>query len=95
MIVAMQGLVILFSGALAYMNRPWVARVYAMLDRRAVLAEAAGRQALEALAPQRIVPGHGRVMAATRLGSMSALKRWYTAFFTSARLAQWQGKGAW
>jgi len=40
MIVAMQGLVILFSGALAYMNRPWVARVYAMLDRRAVLAEA-------------------------------------------------------
>jgi simple sugar transport system permease protein len=36
MIVAMQGLVILFSGALAYMNRPWVARLYAMLDRRAV-----------------------------------------------------------
>ena len=28
MIVAMQGLVILFSGALAYMNRPWVARLY-------------------------------------------------------------------
>jgi simple sugar transport system permease protein len=40
MIVAMQGLVILFSGALAYMNRPWVARAYAMLNRRAVLAEA-------------------------------------------------------
>jgi len=40
MIVAMQGFVILFSGALAYMNRPWVARLYAMLDRRAVLAEA-------------------------------------------------------
>jgi general nucleoside transport system permease protein len=40
-VVAMQGLVILFSGALAYMNRPWVARVYAMFDRRAVLAEAA------------------------------------------------------
>src|SRR5688572_20559712 len=40
MIVAMQGLVILFSGALAYMNRPWVARVYAMFDRRSVLAEA-------------------------------------------------------
>jgi simple sugar transport system permease protein len=40
MIVAMQGLVILFSGALAYMNRPWIARVYAMFDRRAVLAEA-------------------------------------------------------
>jgi ABC-type uncharacterized transport system permease subunit len=40
MIVAMQGLVILFSGALAYMNRPWIARVYALFDRRAVLAEA-------------------------------------------------------
>jgi ABC-type uncharacterized transport system permease subunit len=40
MIVAMQGLVILFSGALAYMNRPWIARAYAMFDRRAVLAEA-------------------------------------------------------
>jgi simple sugar transport system permease protein len=40
MIVAMQGLVILFSGALAYMNRPWVARIYAMFDRHAVLAEA-------------------------------------------------------
>jgi ABC-type uncharacterized transport system permease subunit len=40
MIVAMQGLVILFSGALAYMNRPWVARLYAMFGRRAVLAEA-------------------------------------------------------
>ncbi|MEZ5829834.1 MAG: ABC transporter permease [Dongiaceae bacterium] len=41
MVVAMQGLVIMFSGALAYMNRPWVARLYIMLDRRAVLAEAA------------------------------------------------------
>jgi ABC-type uncharacterized transport system permease subunit len=40
MVVAMQGLVILFSGALAYMNRPWIARLYLMLDRRAVLAEA-------------------------------------------------------
>jgi general nucleoside transport system permease protein len=40
MVVAMQGLVILFSGALAYMNRPWIARLYAVLDRRAVLAEA-------------------------------------------------------
>lgn len=40
MIVAMQGLVILFSGALAYMNRPWIARVYALFDRRAVLAQA-------------------------------------------------------
>lgn len=41
MIVAMQGLVIMFSGALAYMNRPWIARLYGMLDRRAMLAEAA------------------------------------------------------
>jgi simple sugar transport system permease protein len=40
MVVAMQGLVIMFSGALAYMNRPWIARLYLMLDRRAVLAEA-------------------------------------------------------
>ncbi len=28
MVVALQGLVILFSGALAYMSRPWVERVY-------------------------------------------------------------------
>jgi simple sugar transport system permease protein len=28
MIVTIQGLIILFSGALAYMNRPWVARLY-------------------------------------------------------------------
>jgi simple sugar transport system permease protein len=41
MIVAMQGLVILFSGALAYMNRPWIARLYVLLTRRPVLAEAA------------------------------------------------------
>lgn len=40
MIVAMQGLVILFSGALAYMNRPWVARLYVALARRPALAEA-------------------------------------------------------
>jgi general nucleoside transport system permease protein len=40
MIVAMQGLVILFSGALAYMNRPWIARLYVMLAKRPVLAEA-------------------------------------------------------
>lgn len=40
MIVAMQGLVIMFSGALAYMNRPWIARLYVALNRRAVLAEA-------------------------------------------------------
>lgn len=40
MIVAMQGLIIMFSGALAYMNRPWIARLYLMLNQRAVLAEA-------------------------------------------------------
>ncbi|WP_374652562.1 ABC transporter permease [Dongia sp.] len=28
MIIAIQGLIILFSGALAYMNRPWVERLY-------------------------------------------------------------------
>ena len=31
MVVTIQGLVILFSGALAYMSEPWVARVYAMI----------------------------------------------------------------
>lgn len=31
MVVALQGLVILFSGALAYMSRPWVERVYLMV----------------------------------------------------------------
>ena len=41
MIVAMQGLVILFSGALAYMNRPWIARLYLALARRSPVAEAA------------------------------------------------------
>ena len=40
MIVAMQGLVILFSGALAYMNRPWIARLYLALSRRPLAAEA-------------------------------------------------------
>ena len=40
MIVAMQGLIIMFSGALAYMNRPWIARLYLAFNRRAVLAEA-------------------------------------------------------
>jgi simple sugar transport system permease protein len=40
MIVAMQGLVIMFSGALAYMNRPWIARLYLMLNRHAAVAEA-------------------------------------------------------
>jgi simple sugar transport system permease protein len=41
MIVAMQGLVILFSGALAYMNRPWIARLYLALTRRPLATEAA------------------------------------------------------
>jgi general nucleoside transport system permease protein len=40
MIVAMQGLIIMFSGALAYMNRPWIARLYLVFSPRAVLAEA-------------------------------------------------------
>jgi len=40
MVVAMQGLIIMFSGALAYMNRPWIARLYLLFNRRAVLAEA-------------------------------------------------------
>ena len=40
MIVAMQGLIIMFSGALAYMNRPWIARLYLLLSPRAALAEA-------------------------------------------------------
>ena len=35
------------------------------------------------------------MIAATRLGSMSALNSCCTAFLTSARSAQWQGKGTW
>ena len=35
MVVVIQGLVILFSGALANMPRPWLARIYAVLARRA------------------------------------------------------------
>jgi simple sugar transport system permease protein len=31
MIITIQGLIILFSGALAYMNRPWVERIYLRL----------------------------------------------------------------
>ncbi len=42
MIVVIQGLVILFSGALAYMSTPWVTRVY-----RAVTAGRAAAQAAE------------------------------------------------
>lgn len=38
MVVAIQGLIILFSGALALMLRPWVVRVYLAL-RPSVLAE--------------------------------------------------------
>jgi len=37
MIVAIQGLVILFSGALAYMNRPWVERLWQYANRRAAV----------------------------------------------------------
>jgi len=41
MVVAIQGLVILFSGALAYMSEPWVARVYGMLVGKRVIVEGA------------------------------------------------------
>ena len=34
MIITIQGLIILFSGALAYMNRPWVERAYLYLTSR-------------------------------------------------------------
>jgi len=34
MVVTIQGLVILFSGALAYMSEPWVARAYALIVLR-------------------------------------------------------------
>ncbi len=40
MIVAIQGLIILFSGALAYMNRPWIARAYFALRPSTLAAEA-------------------------------------------------------
>ena len=39
MIITIQGLIILFSGALAYMNRPWVERLYLRLTA-APVAEA-------------------------------------------------------
>jgi general nucleoside transport system permease protein len=35
MVVVIQGLVILFSGALANMPRPWLARLFSALPRRA------------------------------------------------------------
>ena len=38
MIVAIQGLVILFSGALAYMNRPWVERLWLRFGAKTVTA---------------------------------------------------------
>ena len=42
MVVAIQGLVILFSGALAFMSEPWIARVYGMLvGPRSAASEAA------------------------------------------------------
>lgn len=34
MVVAIQGLVILFSGALAYMTTPWVERLYVKITRK-------------------------------------------------------------
>lgn len=37
MVVAIQGFVILFSGALAYMMTPWVSRVYALVAKRQVV----------------------------------------------------------
>jgi simple sugar transport system permease protein len=43
LVVTIQGLVILFSGALAYMSTPWVTRAYrALLARRSVEAAAEG-----------------------------------------------------
>jgi general nucleoside transport system permease protein len=43
MIITIQGLIILFSGALAYMNRPWVERIYLRLTApRAVEAPSHG-----------------------------------------------------
>lgn len=41
MVVAIQGLVILFSGALAYMSEPWVAWVYGKLVGKRVIVEGA------------------------------------------------------
>ncbi len=41
MVVAIQGLVILFSGALAYMSEPWVAWVYGKLIGKHVIVEGA------------------------------------------------------
>jgi len=40
MVVTIQGLVILFSGALAYMSVPWISRIYGLLLNRRVSAEA-------------------------------------------------------
>jgi ABC-type uncharacterized transport system permease subunit len=41
MIITIQGLIILFSGALAYMNRPWVERLYLRFATRGRRAEEA------------------------------------------------------
>jgi len=41
MVVAIQGLIILFSGALALMLRPWVVRIYIMLRPSAINSPAA------------------------------------------------------
>ena len=44
MIVVIQGLIIMFAGALAYMNRPWVARAYYALRPAAAVSAAASRR---------------------------------------------------
>lgn len=41
MIITIQGLIILFSGALAYMNRPWIERLYLRFAARGARAEEA------------------------------------------------------
>lgn len=41
MIITIQGLIILFSGALAYMNRPWIERLYLRFVARGARAEEA------------------------------------------------------
>ncbi len=39
MVVAIQGLVILFSGALAYMSEPWIARLYGLVVGKRIIVE--------------------------------------------------------
>jgi simple sugar transport system permease protein len=42
LVVTIQGLVILFSGALAYMSTPWITRVYRTLTAGRVVPAASG-----------------------------------------------------